>query len=142
LRERYEEYEPGDLPPDERTWRDFVRKHVPLAIARVDELMGAMVFRGGLMHCAKCGVEAKCICGCGSPYLVTHHWAIRGTGALDRALAAVADTPQKSNRALAIEVGVDHKTVAKARRALKKRARRKAADPSPLDSPPAERATR
>jgi hypothetical protein len=59
------------------------------------------------MHCSKCGVEAAAACDCGAPYLP----------ATARAAKAIAENPGKSNRAIAAEIGVDHKTVGAARKA-------------------------
>jgi hypothetical protein len=63
--------------------------------------------RQGLMECSECGATAKAGCGCGVAYVP----------AGSRAAAAVAANPGESDRAIAKKVGVDHKTVAKARRA-------------------------
>lgn len=54
--------------------------------------------------CSKCGIEATC--GCNAPYLT----------AGERAAAAVAANPGKSDRTIAAEIGVSDKTVAAARR--------------------------
>ena len=59
--------------------------------------------------CSDCGVEASCDCHGGQPIYVT-----KG----EYAARAVAAHPEKSNRALAAEIGVDHKTVGKAREEL------------------------
>lgn len=58
------------------------------------------------MICTGCGAEANASCNCGKPY----------EPASVRAAAAVAASPEKSDRAIAAEIGVDHKTVGKARR--------------------------
>jgi hypothetical protein len=116
VRNRHAALVPSDLAADERSWPDFARKHIPLPPERVDELIGRMVHRGGLLHCTKCGVATICPCGCGAPYLVERRdWTASGT-ALDRATAAIAAHPGKSNRAIAKEIGVSDQTVRRARR--------------------------
>jgi len=52
--------------------------------------------------CPQCGTQAGCSCG---------------VAPIDRAAYALLKNPEKSDRAIAAEVGVDHKTVGKARRA-------------------------
>jgi regulator of replication initiation timing len=59
------------------------------------------------MHCSECGVEAAAACDCGAPYVPA------GVAAAN----AVAAHPEKSDRAIAAEIGVSDKTVGKARRA-------------------------
>jgi hypothetical protein len=116
LREFHEATNPAE------PWPDFARKNVPLARDRVEELIGSMVHRGALLRCTRCGTGAKCPCGCGVPYVSDHPWAnadpLTKATALERASAAVAAHPEKSNRAIAAEIGVDGKTVAKARSSL------------------------
>jgi hypothetical protein len=51
--------------------------------------------------CPKCGVDAACDCG---------------IAPIDRAEYAVLQNPEKSNRAIAAEIGVDEATVRKARK--------------------------
>jgi len=53
--------------------------------------------------CSACGIGAACDCGA----------VLVSAGA--RAAAAVRNAPHKSDRAIAAEIGVDHKTVGKAR---------------------------
>lgn len=60
-----------------------------------------------LYACVKCGAETHANCNCGQPYLPK----------AGRARQAVDANPQKSNRALAAELGVDEKTVRNARTA-------------------------
>lgn len=57
------------------------------------------------MICSGCGAEANASCNCGVAYQPKSV----------RAAAAVAVDPGKSDRAIAADIGVDHKTVAKAR---------------------------
>jgi hypothetical protein len=57
--------------------------------------------------CDGCGAETHASCNCG---------AIYRPKALERAAAAVAEHPEKSDRAIAKEIGVSHPTVAKARK--------------------------
>jgi hypothetical protein len=57
------------------------------------------------LQCSACGAEANASCNCGKPYVP----------AKQRAADAVAAHPEKSNRAIAAEVGVDEKTVRQAR---------------------------
>jgi hypothetical protein len=59
------------------------------------------------MHCSECGVEAAAACDCGAPYVPAGVAAAK----------AVAAHPEKSDRAIAAEIGVSDKTVGKARRA-------------------------
>jgi hypothetical protein len=118
VRERYAALSPTDLAADEQGWADFARKHVPLSPVRIDELIGGMVHRGGLLQCTKCGAGTICACGCGVPYLVERRdWTAAGT-ALERATAAIAANPAKSNRAIAKEIGVSAQTVKRARAQL------------------------
>jgi hypothetical protein len=58
------------------------------------------------LGCSACGATADASCDCGASYLP----------AGQRAAEAVAANPEKSNRAIAAEIGVDHKTVGSARR--------------------------
>jgi len=124
LREHYDGYNPRDLPADEQTWQAFALKHVPLPAARVVELIGKVRLRGGMLRCTKCGTRSKAECGCGAPYVGEHRWAMRmadvpepavAETALDRAMAAIAASPEKSNRAIAAEIGVSAQTVKRAR---------------------------
>jgi hypothetical protein len=81
-----------------------------------------MVHRGGLLHCDHCGAGTRCPCNCGAPYVPVHRWAARadpqGESALDRARVAIAAHPEKSNRAIAAEIGVGEPTVRRARTAI------------------------
>jgi hypothetical protein len=56
--------------------------------------------------CSSCGASARAGCNCGVPYVP----------AGDRAAAAVAANPKKSDRAIAAEIGVGNATVSRARR--------------------------
>lgn len=123
LRERYEATTPRDLPADEQTWEAFAAKHVPLPAQRVAELIGRMVHSGAI-RCMKCRAGSTSACGCGVPYVGDHRWAMRAVqparppkagSALDRAAAAIAADPAKSNRAIAAEIGVSAQTVKRAR---------------------------
>lgn len=60
------------------------------------------------MVCTACGSEANASCNCGKPYLPKKSLAAK----------AIAANPQKSDRAIAADIGVDHKTVGAARREL------------------------
>ena len=57
------------------------------------------------MVCTSCGAEANASCNCGKAYLP----------AKQRAAEAIAANPQKSNRAIADELGIGHVTVKRAR---------------------------
>jgi hypothetical protein len=57
------------------------------------------------LSCSACGAEANASCSCGKPYVP----------ARERAAEAVAAHPDKSNRVIAEEIGVDEKTVRQAR---------------------------
>lgn len=58
------------------------------------------------MSCTACGAEANASCNCGKPYVP----------AKQRAKEAIEANPQKSDRAIAADIGVSHETVSKARR--------------------------
>jgi hypothetical protein len=58
------------------------------------------------LQCVTCGAEANAACTCGKPYLPRL-----------RAAEAVAAHPEKSNRAIADEIGVSEPTVRRAREA-------------------------
>ena len=53
------------------------------------------------MQCSECGAAGIAACDCGAPYMP----------AADRAAKAIAANPDKSDRAIAAEIGVDHETV-------------------------------
>jgi hypothetical protein len=57
------------------------------------------------LACSACGAEANASCNCGKPYVP----------ARQRAVDAVAAHPEKSNRAIADDIGVSHETVRQAR---------------------------
>lgn len=122
VRERYAVLSPTDLAADEQTWPDFARKRVPLPPERIDELIGGMVHRGGLLRCTNCGAGSLCACGCGVPYVGEHRtWAApiaKAATALERAAAAVTANSGRSNRAIAKEIGVVEQTVRRARQKL------------------------
>jgi hypothetical protein len=61
-----------------------------------------------MICCSKCGAKAKPGCNCGVAYAPAHVFAAK----------AVAAHPEKSDRAIAAEIGIDHKTVAKARKTV------------------------
>jgi hypothetical protein len=116
-------------------WAAFARKSLPLARDRIAALIGQMVHRGGMLRCTNCGTFAKCACGCGAPYAVDHPWAADPkSGALDRAVAAVTAHPERSNRAIAAEIGVSFETVRRARAAAKAAARHVSPNVSPTTS--------
>ena len=115
LRERFDELSPQDRGAED--WPAFVRLHFSdLGPARVADLVGMMVHRGGPLRCSKCGIEVRCACSCGVPYLVSHRWA--PTSANQRATDALAADPSRSNRAIATEIGVSEMTVRRARRQI------------------------
>ena len=58
------------------------------------------------MVCTNCGAEANASCNCGKPYIAKKQQAVE----------AIAANPQKSDRAIAADIGVSHETVSKARR--------------------------
>lgn len=60
------------------------------------------------MVCTGCGAEANASCNCGVSYMPK----------AERAREAVKANPEKSDRAIAKEIGVDHKTVGTARKEL------------------------
>lgn len=144
LREHYAAIDLDELPADERSWSAFTRKRVPLPPERIDELIGRMLHRGGILRCTKCGTGTACACGCGAPY-VNEHRAMPAVeapaSALERASAAVAAHPEKSNRALAAEIGVAEPTVRRARRQIKDAAVDDAVDDA-VDAAPESRVGR
>src|SRR5882724_10641497 len=58
------------------------------------------------MVCTKCGAEANASCRCGEPYVPKSI----------RAAKAIATNPQKSDRAIAADIGVNQSTVSRARK--------------------------
>lgn len=58
------------------------------------------------LACTACGAEARASCNCGKPYVP----------AKQRAKDAIKANPQKSDRAIAADLGISHPTVSKARR--------------------------
>lgn len=61
-----------------------------------------------ILCCVKCGAKAKPGCQCEAAYVPAHVFAAK----------AVRAHPEKSDRAIAKEIGIDHKTVAKARKSV------------------------
>lgn len=124
LRNRYEMLEPFELPADERSWDAFAAKHVPLPLELIRELLGRGVFSGDRICCIRCSAKSKAVCSCGAPYVGEHRWAdpmpapIETETKLDRAAAALASHPTKSDRAIAAAIGVSHQTVKRAREKL------------------------
>src|SRR5262245_55175690 len=59
-----------------------------------------------ILQCSKCGAKAAASCDCGVPY----------ASALWLAAEAIKASPQKSDRAIAKEIGVSNVTVSKARK--------------------------
>jgi hypothetical protein len=122
LRKWYEASPPEAFAADERSWAEFVSKRLPsIAPADVERFMGAVLYRGGAMQCSACGAQAVCRCGCGAPYFVEPPWATPASApvsARDRAVAAIQAAPEKSDRAIAGEIGVGHQTVGRARRRM------------------------
>ena len=57
------------------------------------------------MECSECGAAGIAACDCGAPYMP----------AADRAAKAIATDPDKSDRAIAAEIGVSRATVQRAR---------------------------
>jgi hypothetical protein len=104
-----------NLHPDERAWRVFVAKNFQFSFMRADELIGKVLHRGGVLRCTTCGQITVCMCGCGRSYAPEFPQA---GSALDRAKAAIAAHPKRSNRRLAREIGVSFETVRRARKAL------------------------
>jgi hypothetical protein len=60
------------------------------------------------LHCAECGVTVEAQCGCGVGYIT----------AAEAAARAIKATPEKSDRAIAEEIGVGNKTVSRARKTV------------------------
>lgn len=60
------------------------------------------------LACSACGSIAEASCDCGVPYVP----------AGQRAIEAIRANPQKSDRAIAAELGIGNKTVSRARNAL------------------------
>src|SRR5580765_6446850 len=59
------------------------------------------------LRCSECGAHAKAACNCGAAYVP----------AMLLAAKALKASPKESDRAIADRLGIDHKTVAKARKA-------------------------
>jgi hypothetical protein len=121
LRRHYDSLDPNDLPADERDWQSYAAKWLPFRPDRADQLIGRVAYRGGPLRCTRCGAKTRCACGCGAPYTPAHPWAAApvqpALSALERARAAIAADPGKSNRTIAGEIGVSHETVRRARAA-------------------------
>lgn len=62
--------------------------------------------RSSRLECSTCGATAEAACDCGAPYIPA--------GA--RAAKAIAGSPEKSDRAIAAEIGVSDTTVLRARK--------------------------
>jgi hypothetical protein len=58
-----------------------------------------------IMRCSQCGETTNAACECGVAYVSAGEYAAQ----------AIAAHPEKSSRAIAAEIGVDHKTVSAAR---------------------------
>lgn len=58
-----------------------------------------------VMQCSSCGASGIAACDCGAPYVP----------ATARAAKAIAANPGKSDRAIAADIGVSHRTVNRAR---------------------------
>jgi hypothetical protein len=89
------------------------------------------------LSCSACGAEANASCDCGKPYVPK----------LRRAADAIRANPEKSDRAIAAEIGVSQPTVSKARTenqlsvdqprtGLDGKVRRMPARPEPPEPPP------
>jgi hypothetical protein len=126
LRRWYEASDPSAFGDDGRTWSQFIATRLPaVEPAAIERLIGKVLFRGGALECMGCGAHAVCQCGCGAPYVVAHPWAAPAPApppapatAFDRATAALAADPGRSDRAIAAEIGVSAQTVKRARAAL------------------------
>jgi hypothetical protein len=70
--------------------------------------MSASIINKRQLGCMSCGATVEAACDCGTIYVP----------AGQRAIAAVSVNPEMSDRAIAAAIGVDHKTVAAARRAI------------------------
>jgi hypothetical protein len=131
LQEHCEAYDVRELPPDEQDWQAVVAKYIPLPAARIAELIGRVSRSSGrLLRCAGCGASLHSRCACGAPYSSGEHSPVEAPPlapvpakqtAHDRAVAAVTAHPEKSDRALAAEIGVGHQTVGRARKQLEVR---------------------
>jgi hypothetical protein len=72
----------------------------------IDEFKTDWVKELKQLRCSKCGATTDAICECGVGYVPAHEYAAK----------ALAANPEKSDRAIAAELGIDHKTVAKQRK--------------------------
>src|ERR1700722_10869833 len=61
------------------------------------------------LECSSCGAEGTGTCECGVPYFVSPR---------ERAAEAIKANPEKSDRAIAAEIGVSDKTVGAARKTV------------------------
>jgi hypothetical protein len=111
---------------DATAWRAFIQMNFPFSPARVQALLGFMVHRNAMYRCRDCGKPVVCECGCGAPLLperlspvvtvITEPPTVEEPPtALERAVAAVAANPSKSNVLIAKEIGVNERTVRRAR---------------------------
>jgi hypothetical protein len=89
------------LPPIEGRNHFFSRGLPTLGAAPTDDKSAVC------MICTGCGAEANASCHCGKPYMPKSV----------RAAEAIKANPEKSDRAIAAEIAVDHKTVGAARKA-------------------------
>lgn len=120
----YEASDPTVFPVGQRTLPEFLTARVPLDAALIQRLVGGVLHRGGLLRCAACNTAGPCLCACGAPYVPEQAAPalpkpVAKTSALERATAAILATPEKSNRAIAAEIGVSNQTVMRARQRIK-----------------------
>jgi hypothetical protein len=123
-KQRFDDTDEGER--DVPTWFEFCERHFPFGFKRANELLGKMdpERQYGRVRCPCCGATSKPSCDCNRalvPVDAPSAGEVAPT-ALERAARAIAENPEMSNRAIASKIGVDHKTVARARQ-------------SPVDSP-------
>ena len=94
LRNWFESFEPAGLPPDENTWPKFAGKRIPLPPERINQLLGEVARRGGLLRCKHCGTAALCSCPCGAPYL-PERWAMPVAEAVEPVTKNVTKNPRR-----------------------------------------------
>jgi len=124
----YEQIAPRERRADEKTWPAFAERRLTFGgFAGAEELLGRFdpARRCGMIRCGGCGAVGKAPCQCGVRCLPAEPGdpaAVprakpdkRELSAREKAAAAIAADPEKSDRAIAAELGIGHATVSRAR---------------------------
>ena len=117
VKDRFLAIDPADRPGRRETWREFVESNFPMGFDQADELLGRLdpARRHGALRCCRCSWLLQAPCLCGAPYAPVDPEPVAPLSALERAAAAIAAEPDKSDRAIAKELGVGKDTVRRAR---------------------------